>query len=225
MIHAEEEIPKPRKYSKPGDKFIKWKHCYGDEETDISLITAHATLIPTRYATPGIRLEMDVRFNKPLSELNSTFYNMELWHEQTGQKIKYRGPYDLCCGSIIANQPNSHSHVEYGCTLEESNCPITNTSEIYRLQMERPLYTTLDGTHEATFRVYQWKTSEHSGRREMDELLCVDIPFKLEMNTDPSDKLLWRMEEDESQSIITVSSGEEGFHATYGMDDKPAMII
>jgi len=25
-------------------------------------------------------------------------YQVELWHQETGSRIKYKGPYDVCCG-------------------------------------------------------------------------------------------------------------------------------
>ncbi|EFC42566.1 predicted protein [Naegleria gruberi] len=121
---------------------------------------------------------MDIKFNEPIMETNHLFYNLELWHEETGQKIKYKGPYDICCGSFLGNQ--SKNNLEINCKLQDSNCPIINLNKTYHINIERPLYSILNGTHEATLRIYKYQQLEHDPqRREMIEHLCLDIPFKL----------------------------------------------
>nr|CAG4719675.1 unnamed protein product [Naegleria fowleri] len=203
-------------YTQPYSKFIQWHHCYStadDEEDDgISLVTAHLTIIPTRYNVPGVRVDMNMKFNMHVSDTNVLFYQLELWHEETGQTIKYKGPYDVCCGSFIHNDSIDHvdikkSDLEYGCSLEESNCPILNLNKTYHAQIERPLYVTEKGTYEASVKIYKHRVLESDpSRTEKYEYLCVDIPFKVNFEKEMLNTALWKQSKDGELSLTTMTT-------------------
>ncbi|KAG2373928.1 hypothetical protein C9374_011593 [Naegleria lovaniensis] len=247
-------------FTQPHSKFIQWHHCYSADEEDlesgISLITAHLTIVPTRYNVPGVRVDMDMKFNMPIPNTNMLFYQFELWHEETGQTIKYKGPYDVCCGNFIHPHEKSRSHghddddkdekeqnssgervdssqnsssnnnnnnnneeiknhplsknhhLEFGCSLEESHCPIVNLNKTYHAQIERPLYVTEKGTYEASVKIYKHRQLESDpSRTEKYEYLCVDIPFKVNFEKEMLNTALWKQTSpNEGDLALTTSS-------------------
>ncbi|KAL9658624.1 hypothetical protein ABK040_006160 [Willaertia magna] len=52
-------------------------------------------------------------FNNYSNNLFTTWYiRIEMWHEQTGKTIKYKGPYDICCGTFLTFLNNNKNNIK-----------------------------------------------------------------------------------------------------------------
>jgi hypothetical protein len=99
------------------------------------------------------------------NKLEKGYYRIKIWHEQTGNEIYYKGPYDICNNFRLFNKYKPHN------TSEE--CPYFGP---FAVSISRPLYKELPGIYEVTLQIFDNK-NEELGKSINLFLACVDSPF------------------------------------------------
>jgi hypothetical protein len=195
---GEKKLVEPVQETRRNELFLDWKQCYGEPTSEF--MTPHYAqlkLVGTPYNTPGVAISVQATLaNNFTIEPNQVFYKFELWHEQTGSRIKYKGPFDVCCGGFVL--PNyidqnivTHNADIYDyqsnkttveCTDEGTTCP--SNEGIFEMYMMRPLHKEEFGRYEASLIVYRNKevVAPHKTWTEAEELLCIDIGFSYHKN-------------------------------------------
>eukprot|EP01080_Neovahlkampfia_damariscottae_P003804 gene3804-6965_t len=127
----------------------RWKHCYKEPiSEDIIIHSAGVELSNER-----VNLSVNMTLRKPIE---SGRYQFEIWHSGTGDKIQYKGPYDICCGFIKGTT----------CLKDKtSECPLKDNIQGF---VSKPLYKNYKGLYEATLIIFNSSN---------EEVLCIDAPF------------------------------------------------
>lgn len=169
--------------TKSGDTFHNWKHCYGsllvqDEEIGgFHMQHAYLTYVEddTYYhgQLPGVQFSaVFARKEWEKVKKDGLMYKLELWHEQTGARIRYRGNWtDLQVSAVVA--------------IDEKKSEKSEKSEEVKLQIVKPLHVEDNGKYEATFVLFYYRDVPGTSppRREMDERLCTDVRFTFQKTT------------------------------------------
>lgn len=130
---------------------LSWKRCYQEDTSpNITVTSAFSKLSFDKR----VFIHLNATMNEPLFQ---GYYTFEIWHSETGDKISYNGPYDICCGFRV----NSLCEMN----LAKTDCPLTGNIEVV---VSRPLHKNHYGIYEATLRIFSL---------EKEELLCIDLPF------------------------------------------------
>jgi hypothetical protein len=226
-----------KKKTKPGDLFLDWKECYGEPTSPyITPHFAQLKFVGTAYNTPGVAVSIQASLTNNFTiSPNEVFYKFELWHEQTGARIKYKGPYDVCCGGFVLpnhlgkenvvtqdidiyNWQRNRTVVECD-TQQEQLCP--PTTGIFDIYVMRPLHREDRGTYEASLTLYRNKDikGEEDARSyiEPEELMCIDIQFKYDGEKCEEGEQCWsphtssgsNVKQESSTNIITVDEKDK----------------
>merc|ERR1711879_683099 len=113
--------------------------------------------------SPNHLLGFQVYLNTTISEpIENVTMNLKLWHEETGDRVKY-GDHDACCG-LFFNDDGQCSGDE-----QKTHCPLYG----FKSGMtERLFVEEHSGNFEAQIQLF-----DTSNDRE--EILCVQIPFSV----------------------------------------------
>jgi hypothetical protein len=147
-------------YSLELGEFQSWEQCYGGDATvGIHVEGGSLKLIASDEGNVAARLSVRVNVDDREPILDGSYHKLEYWHESTGTKVKYRGPYNSCCGLALDSKC-----VVGQQSLSLSDCPMYGKQEF---TMMRTLHKD-DGKYEATFQMFD---DEHK------ELVCVVFKF------------------------------------------------
>ncbi|KAL0476693.1 gcvT [Acrasis kona] len=212
-----------RETTKPGATFYDWKECYGESTSDyITPLYADLKFVRTKYDQPGIQISVQAKLNNNFTiSPNEIFYKFEMWSEISGGRIRYKGPFDVCCGGFTLPsgmtadkwteswmQEHRSGKEEQGCAPEQTYCPPSNG--IFTVSTTRPLHRDDQGKYEANLVLYRKKHVEEEGRSytEQEELLCVDLPFYFSGNKCDKEDQCWLLgaEERKSEDVVQDKS-------------------
>eukprot|EP01104_Vermistella_antarctica_P008671 TRINITY_DN2188_c0_g3_i1.p1 TRINITY_DN2188_c0_g3~~TRINITY_DN2188_c0_g3_i1.p1 ORF type:complete len:254 (+),score=48.16 TRINITY_DN2188_c0_g3_i1:151-912(+) len=182
----------------------QWSTCYSEDE--LSLHVHDALVTPFLTVENGIAVAVDLNFSLPLSSPlqslgdngSSVTWTLQFWHEETGSRINYKGPYDVCCNFLVSGRTDC-ARDEDDQALLNSQCPITNqydsngTLVPLAAHIFKTLHKDISGNFEAVLRVVAdmsdvVREGEDDGSSNSDEhytsseeLLCLVLPFELEL--------------------------------------------
>lgn len=148
-------------------QFHQFRQCYGTPASERFIVKKASTeiTVPTDpehylYGQIVVNSTITIEVDKHYLESNVSFYKFSQWHEQSGARIKYNGPFSLCDLTQ--------------CKTEENEELKEGEKVIKTIQFSRPLVYNLEGTWETTFIIYEQE------EKMQDETLCIDLPFKIQ---------------------------------------------
>eukprot|EP01102_Stenamoeba_stenopodia_P005713 TRINITY_DN16449_c0_g1_i1.p1 TRINITY_DN16449_c0_g1~~TRINITY_DN16449_c0_g1_i1.p1 ORF type:complete len:241 (-),score=63.18 TRINITY_DN16449_c0_g1_i1:80-802(-) len=177
-----------------------WQYCVDPTAEDIEkqeILDVYERLTHTQNGEPVVDLWVRAHFKRPVE---SGRYQIELWHQETGSRIKYKGPYDICCG-LKANSSCGHGIFLKDSTdkkvneKEEQETPSASAGETtqntgetaptdcpiegeFIAHVAKSLHQE-EGKYEITFQLFGGE-----GANE-EELLCAVVPFEIEREKEP----------------------------------------
>jgi hypothetical protein len=176
-----------------------WENCYEEDMGSgatpvLKIIETFHRLAETSSGQPGIELWVKGKLHQPLL---SGRYQVELWHQETGSRVHYKGPYDLCCGFLAESVCGSRVVIKSMVgenereEVQQTDCPMYN--EEFVASVTKPLHMN-EGDYEATIKIFgvasKIRQKDEGGeggeggrserkQTEEEELACVVIPFEL----------------------------------------------
>ena len=131
------------------------------DEGGVVIQSASITFVDRADKVPAIKFTAKLE-SEQVEKLDRErlLYKLELWHESTGAKIRYRGNFtDL---EVVS--------------AEEEN------SSMVKLEVSKPLHVEYDGNYEATLVLFYYRAvpGKVPPTQEMDERLCADVKFSFQ---------------------------------------------
>ena len=125
------------------------------------------------FLSPGdnLRASMKIQLSIPSHGhpiATGSTWKLEIWHEETGRKVKYNGPYDACCGLL----ENSQCDLSAPADFRTSDCPLSGAAIDFLVSRSVPYGA---GHYEATFSLFETGAPY--------ETICVIFPFSVSQKT------------------------------------------
>eukprot|EP01095_Lingulamoeba_sp_RSL-Kostka_P001781 TRINITY_DN1257_c0_g4_i1.p1 TRINITY_DN1257_c0_g4~~TRINITY_DN1257_c0_g4_i1.p1 ORF type:complete len:235 (+),score=56.36 TRINITY_DN1257_c0_g4_i1:112-816(+) len=146
--------------------FSGFENCYTGVSDKLITTGASVQLVRSKHHNyiPAIEIWIESYIKEKITNGN---YKINIWHQETGGRIKYKGPYDFCCGFMYGSECKHYNEVE-------EDCPYLEYETILGF-VEKPLHQIEFGHYEVTFTA---TTKNDDGEEE--DLICVIIPFIFE---------------------------------------------
>lgn len=154
-----------------------WEYCYTEGATEFFIVNS-VTYQLMQVRSGGVdsdddfqRIELRVNFSvphleektEPQASLLDVFYKVSIWHESSGAKITYRGPYSVCDDFLLSSS----------CNIEatSSNTSHSVSSRNFFIgEVSKPLHRNDGGVYELDLTFYRMDDTRR-------ELLCITVPF------------------------------------------------
>jgi hypothetical protein len=126
-----------------------WKYCYNEPLTD----NFHVHFAGSKLVENRVIFTLNMTLKDPI---DSGRFQFEIWHSETGDKIQYKGPYDICCG-FKTNTTCLQDKIQ--------ECPLKGN---IHATISKPLHKNHTGMYESTLIIFNSSN---------EEILCIDAPF------------------------------------------------